>query len=52
MFPLVMILFWWVDPEETTKFTQGAENAATTAAARLTRPLIEWSAGRTQAYSV
>jgi len=41
MFSAVMILDWWVDPEETMKFTQGSQKEAITVAARLTRPHIE-----------
>jgi len=41
MFSSVMILDQWVDPEETTRFTLGAQEEAITVAARLTRPYIE-----------
>jgi hypothetical protein len=36
MFLSVMILDRWVDPEETTKFAQGAQKEAITVAARRT----------------
>jgi len=50
MFSLVMILDWWVDPEETTMFTQGAQKEAITVAAQLTRPHIESTAGCTHTF--
>jgi len=52
MFSLVTILDRWVDPEETTKCTQGAQKKAITVAAWLTGPHIEWSAGSTHKHFV
>jgi hypothetical protein len=41
MISSVTIVNWWVDPEETTKLTDGSQKEAITVPALLTKPHIE-----------
>jgi len=50
MISWVTIIDWWVDPEETTKFTQGALQETITVAARLTGPILNEVAGGSQTF--
>jgi hypothetical protein len=45
-----MILDWWVDPEETTKFAQGAQKEAIIVAARLTGLILNEVVGHTHSF--
>ena len=47
MFSSVMILDRWVDPEEKTRLTQGAQKEAITVAARRTGLILNEVVGRT-----
>jgi hypothetical protein len=47
MFSSVMILDRWVDSEETTRLTQGAQQEAITVAARLTGLILNEVVGCT-----
>jgi len=50
MFSSVMILDRWVDPEETTRLTQGAQKEAITVAARLTGLILNEVVGGTHTF--
>jgi hypothetical protein len=52
MFSAVKILDRWVDPEETTRLTQGAQKGGITVAARLTGLILNKVVGRTHTFSV
>jgi hypothetical protein len=50
MFSSVTILDRWVDPEETTRLTEGAQKAGITAAARLTGFILNEVVGPTHKF--
>jgi len=52
MFPLVTILDWYVDSEETTKFTQGAQKEAIAVAAQETGLMLNDVVGHLHTFSV
>jgi len=50
MFSSGLIFDWWVDPEETTTLTQGAQKEGITVAAPLTGLILNEVVGRTHTF--